>query len=393
MSIMTDEELEAELERVRERVRANSGNVVPFKAPPAPDSRPDLLVDSGDLPATTRALRDRIAETRGFLDNGNCPVYIVKRAETGMPIAKEANKHRVVLEAHRVCRPVRRNERREIVETTLPERVAELYLAMAGEWNLPPFNGISCAPLLTNDGGIRVADGYDKATGLWCHNIPTVDVPASPTLEQAKDALLILRDMFRTFPFADARMYRAPQLGLNVVDLDSKPGLDEASYLAGLMTGVCRQSLDLAPGLLITAPPFSGAGTGKGLLAKAASAIGSGFKPDALTAGHDHIEMDKRLTSELIRAAPSIFLDNVNGKDLRSDTLASALTERPARTRVMGTSKTVLINSAAFITITGNGLQITEDLARRFIEPRLDAKLEDPESRPFKDGATRSSKR
>jgi hypothetical protein len=66
-----------------------------------------------------------------------------------------------------------------------------------------------------------------------------------------------------------------------------------------------------------------------------------------------------------------------------SDTLASVLTERPARVRVLGETRMVPLNSTAFVALTGNGLTVTEDLARRFILCELDARCEDPESRPF----------
>jgi hypothetical protein len=105
MSIMTNEELEAELLKVRDRVRAKSGdNVIPLR--PGTDMRPDLVVDKGDLTATAKNLRDLLAKRGRLLDNGNAPIYICEQADGGMPTAKEANKHRIVLEAHRICRPV-----------------------------------------------------------------------------------------------------------------------------------------------------------------------------------------------------------------------------------------------------------------------------------------------
>jgi hypothetical protein len=54
-----------------------------------------------------------------------------------------------------------------LIPVTLPDRVAQMYLDMFGEWNLLPLAGISTAPLLSPDGGIRTADGYDPGTGLW----------------------------------------------------------------------------------------------------------------------------------------------------------------------------------------------------------------------------------
>jgi hypothetical protein len=46
----------------------------------------------------------------------------------------------------------------------------------------------------------------------------------------------------------------------------------------------------------------------------------------------------------------------------------------------------VALNSAAFVAVTGNGLSISQDLARRFLPCELDAHCEDPETRDFAPG-------
>jgi hypothetical protein len=142
----------------------------------------------------------------------------------------------------------------------------------------------------------------------------------------------------------------------------------------------------LAPSFLIEAPALSCAGTGKGLLVRAICAIAFGIRPHAFNAGHGGQELEKRIAADLIEAAPALFLDNVNGAVLRSDTLATVITERPARVRVFGELRMAVLNSTAFVAITGNGLTVSEDLARRFIDCKLDAGCEDPESRPFGPG-------
>jgi putative DNA primase/helicase len=181
------------------------------------------------------------------------------------------------------------------------------------------------------------------------------------------------------------RLYDAT-LELEITDLTQPPGSDESAFLAGLLTAVCRPSLWLAPGLSVTGPPISGAGSGKGMLIRAICAIAFGIRPRAFTGGHDRQELDKRIATELMEAAPALFLDNLNDTVLRSDTLASVLTERPAGVRLLGQSRMLALNSTAFIAITGNGLRVSEDLARRFLFCELDAHCEDPEARPFKPG-------
>jgi hypothetical protein len=273
------------------------------------------------------------------------------------------------------------------VKVTLSTDVANLYLnGLQGEWGLKSFQGITTAPILSDDGSFRTAAGYDEASGLWCHRIPAIDIPERPTKAQAKASLNALRWFFRTFAFADATMKWDRGLRVNVVDLDAPIGLDESSALAALMTSVCRASLILTPGILANAPAISGAGTGKGLWAKAICIIGSGASPRAFTAGHDAEELDKRLTSALVEARPAVFLDNYNAKDLTSDILASALTENPCEVRPLGHTEMVPLHARTLIAVTGNAVTIAEDQVRRWVKIDFDAKCEHPEQRPFAPG-------
>jgi hypothetical protein len=171
---------------------------------------------------------------------------------------------------------------------------------------------------------------------------------------------------------------------LNVVDLKYPPGLAESSFLCALFTAVCRPSLHLAPGVLVSAPAVTGAGAGKGLMVRCIAEVAFGVQPPVFTAGHDQAELDKRLVAALIEGGPMVCLDNVNGITLRSDTLASVLTERPATVRELGRSKMIRLDSAAFISVTGNGVTVAEDLARRYLTVELDPRCEDPEARPFR---------
>jgi len=88
--------------------------------------------------------------------------------------------------------------------------------------------------------------------------------------------------------------------------------------------------------------------------------------------------------AELIEGSPALFLDNLNNTAFKSDLLASAITERPARVRPLGKSQMVPLNASALVILTGNGLTVSEDLARRFIMIEFDPRTEDPEARPFK---------
>jgi len=110
------------------------------------------------------------------------PVKVVRSAEGGRaPVVVPLDKYAVVMEAHRVCRRVRATAEGERLPDTCPEHLANLCLPMRGEQNLKRLVGVSSAPLL--DAGLRVCEGYDTETGLWCAGIPPIDIPDRPSLK------------------------------------------------------------------------------------------------------------------------------------------------------------------------------------------------------------------
>ncbi|AMA59450.1 hypothetical protein BCCGELA001_26385 [Bradyrhizobium sp. CCGE-LA001] len=337
---------------------------------------------------TVAALRDALAAAGGLFERA-VPVCLAFDQIQGGAVAQIMTPDALVLKAHTISRPYVRKERRDgtivEVDARLPRSVATMYLDWRGEWRLPPLNGITSAPQLREDGAINSNEGYDVATGMWCENVPDVGVlvPAKPSRDEAAAAMRRIRETFRTFCFADAEMIGPATGGVATVDTSKPPGRDESSFLAALLTAVCRPSLHLAPGVLLRAAPVSGAGVGKGLLARCICLIAFGREPHAVTAGANADELEKRISAELMGGNPALFLDNLNNIAFKSDLLATAITERPARVRLLGQSQMVPLNASAFVVLTGNGLTVSEDLARRFVTVEFDAGSEDPELRPF----------
>jgi len=345
-------------------------------------SKPDLQVRSDDLSATARELARIIAKSGRVFDRAG-PAKLTQSSSERVPQVKPLTPDSVVNVAHELARPVEKKSQPRFV--TLPHRVARLYLAL-DEWGLLPIKGITTGPLLSSDGSMRLVEGYDDLTATWCCNVPALQLPPIPRFDDAKAALQTLRGAFRTFPFADAATVHSSESDVPLVDLSKSPGYDESVFLVGLLTAICRASLPLAPGLLISAPSISGAGSGKGLLVRAACEIAFGYAPYALNACRDVAELEKRIGAALIEATPVLFIDNVNDIVLRSDLLASTLTEPLVKVRPLGASRMLPLHPTAFVAVTGNGVTLGEDLVRRFIVVDLDPRTEDPESRPHKAG-------
>jgi hypothetical protein len=321
--------------------------------------KPRLLIEDCNPDQTVAALRDILSAADVLYDRG-VPVRLAFDQIQRSTVAQSMSPDALVLMTHAVCRPyVLKAKDGELAEVNakLPRSFGVMYLDWRGEWKLRPLNGIATAPLLQDSGTISSTTGYDLASGMWRQNVPDVTglVPEQPTKDEATAALGLIRDTFKTFCFADAEIIYDPMVGVPVVDVSKPPDRDESSFLAGLMTAVCRPSLYLAPGVMFRAPAISGAGAGKGLLARCISIIAFGREPHAVTAGANAEELEKRIAAELMEAGPALFLDNLNNTAFKSDLLASAITERPARVRVLGRSQMVQLNATAFVILTGNG--------------------------------------
>jgi hypothetical protein len=343
---------------------------------------PQLLIDHANLPMTAKRLAAHLASAGHLFEHGSQVVRIVRTRE-GERIER-LNAYSVVVETHQVCRPVEEKVRRgEVVreDKTLPMPVAHLYLNLGQDLGLPILKGICVAPLLSDDGSINCSAGYDKASGLWCVGVDNPTICDRPAVEDAKSALQLIRRMFASFPFADSVRLNT-DLG-SIVDLSKGPGADESGLLVALMTAYCRPSLSLAPALLIRAPQLSGSGAGKGLLVHAIAEIAFAKRPKAFTSRGDRQELTKRIESALMQCDPMVFLDNCNSELLVSNVLAQVLTENSVNTRPLGQSKMTPLTTNAFVVVTGNAVQLSEDLTRRFLIVDLDAKCENPELRKF----------
>ena len=346
------------------------------------EQKPRLWIEGGHPDRTVGELRDILAQSGRLYDRGT-PVRVVHDQNLSGSVAHAMTADSLALEAHFVCQPYKISKKGEEYDATLPPSIARMYLGWKGQWHLPPLNGVTTAPLLSEDGSIRTARGYDAATGLWCESVPDVAslVPAKPTIDQAAAALMVVRDAFKTFCFADAKTIVIG--GVTVVDLSQPPGIDESSFLVSLLGAVCRASLWLAPGSLIRAAQTSGSGAGKGKLVRCICAVAYGRQPSAVTAGGSSEELEKRISAALLEGGPAVLLDNFNNITLRSASLDSALTERPSKVRQFRTLELVAINTVASVFVTGNGVLLAQDTVRRFVPTELDARMEDPERRNF----------
>lgn len=352
------------------------------------NGKPRLLIEDASPEISVGEISIVLAKDSELFERG-VPVKLVRDPVTKAFVAHVMTADGVVLKTHKNSRPYKLKAVQGVlteVDARVPKYVATMWLDLHGQRNLRSLNGIASVPLLRHDGSMFVTEGYDDITGLWLENMPKLKrmVPKRPTRLEAVRALRTLRDTFQTFAFADAALVEDPQTGSMIVDTGKPPGRDESAFLHALLTAVTRPSLPLAPGVIIRAAATSGAGAGKGLLTRCIVIVAFGHEPHAMTGGNNTEELDKRIGGELMTGRSVLFLDNLNGVTIKSDILASILTESKALHRPLGTSRTVELNTTAFVVLTGNGLTVSGDHARRYMFVELDPRTENPEARLFK---------
>jgi hypothetical protein len=237
-----------------------------------PGQKPRLLIEDCNPDRTIAALRDTLSAVGGLYDRG-VPVRLAFDQIQQGTVAQVMTPDALVLMTHALCRPYVLKAKPDgtvsEVNARLPRSFAVMYLDWRGEWRLAPLNGIASAPLLQDDGTVNSAEGHDPVSRMWCENLPNLaGLVSRPTKDDAAAALQLVRETFKTFCFADAETMDDAAGGVATVDTSKAPGRDESSFLIALLTAVCQPSLHLAPGVLLRAPPMSGAGAGKGLLAR-----------------------------------------------------------------------------------------------------------------------------
>jgi len=169
--------------------------------------KPDLIVHAAERSATARALAHLFANEsppRIFFRIDGTPVFVVRIPNAGAEM-KALTRDHLINFAHDRCQPIKKTEQGR-VEVSLPDRVAELTLAiLTSDGLLPTIVGTTTGPILRPNGDVCCTPGFDPASGLFICDAPTLTLPARPTLEDAKGALRHLRWASRTFAFTDRK--------------------------------------------------------------------------------------------------------------------------------------------------------------------------------------------
>jgi hypothetical protein len=254
---------------------------------------------------------------------------------------------------------VNTNAKSEAVETEVspPLDVVRDTLSLRG-WQLPPLLSIIEVPVICSDGTIIDKIGYDAKTCLYYHPSPELRVPPvpdTPTESDVKAAKALLLEVICNFPF------------------DSEAS--GANAVAAMLTPIVRPVIDGLVPLAVFDKPQPG--TGASLLADVIAFIATGQTAGMLGGQRKEEEWRKAITTILLSGRSVICVDNIDGV-LDSTSLATVLTARVWRDRILGRNEEVLLPNMATWIANGNNIRLAGDLPRRAYRVRLDAQLAQP---------------
>ncbi|WP_275788222.1 DNA-primase RepB domain-containing protein [Pararhizobium gei] len=332
------------------------------------DGKPEILILPGQLPfAVSRAERALIDAGVPVYQRYDSLVRVVKlpdgNSEDGIrrdngalilkPIATAWLRERFAI----VASWVKVNAKGAKVAADPPPDAANVYLARAGEWEVPFLQAVTQIPTLRTDGSILQEPGYDPRSAIL-YDPGTVEyqvVPENPSKEEAQAALELLFKPFRDFCFA-------------------RP-VDRSVAMAAVLTALVRRMFPSAPLFIIEAPT---AGTGKSLFCETLGIIAMGHKPAMMSQGKTSEEQEKRLSSVLMAGDPVIVIDNCD-RPIEGDFLCSMLTQEWVQPRILGRSEMLRLPTRNLVVATGNNPEVAGDVTRRTLKCRLDAQVERPD--------------
>ena len=252
-------------------------------------------------------------------------------------------------------------KRRMTVDIDPPMQLVRLVLSHERRWAFPRISGVITTPTLRADGSLLATSGYDLQTELYLKSsIALPAISAHPSKEEAKAALVVLKELFAEFSF-------------------KRRAADLSVTLSGLLTALLRGSLPTAPIFLVRADT---PGTGKSYLVDLIATVATGGLCPVITALRNEEETEKRLGAVLLSGSAIVSLDNMT-RDLEGELLCQ-VAERPmVRIRILGKSEMPLVEVHTALFATGNNVGFAGDMVRRGLVIDLEALSERPEKREF----------
>jgi hypothetical protein len=228
----------------------------------------------------------------------------------------------------------------------------------------PVVKGLLVHPLVLSDGRMVERPGFDDRSGLYVHlggeagQVPAGVLSPLEVSDHAGEALALAQDRL-AFLFTLVADY----------EFDAPVDVNRSVAVAALATTLTRKDLDIAPAFLFVGPER---GSGKTTLASICHVIATGQHLPTVTLVKD-ADMNKQMLFSALRGSPAaILIDNILADtELESGDLATILTSPLYEARLYHSQRLGAVPTNVAIFLTGNSVELDEDLASRTLPVRF----------------------
>ena len=270
-----------------------------------------------------------------------------------------------------VSRYVRFDKKRNFTEssetyaTDLPERFASAYNIWESSM-LPVVRHIITAPILLRDGSVMMGDGLDRETGLLYRIDPKLrEVVPDRTRVTEQDVVKALKFLVDDW-LTDCQCSFSGKLVI----------------IAYALTVICRALLPMRPMFMFEAGQR---GSGKTTALSMATVAATGQEAPAAAWSPSDEERRKSLHAYLMTGISALVFDNLpRGEKVSCGALARYCTSKDGSDRVLGSSRSQVVQNATIIALTGNNIVPAGDNASRTVMVRFTSNRPDPENRPVR---------
>ncbi|MFA5525177.1 MAG: hypothetical protein WDA24_12525, partial [Tissierellales bacterium] len=188
-----------------------------------------IRIIDGELPRVVDAAERALADTGCYFQRGGAIVTLQTDPQTDEVYIQTMNSRSLYLALAQATDWQRMDNRKKTWVKKDPPQMSVNILLDAGHYkHLPTLTGLARQPYLRKDGSLVCVPGYDAASQLFgVFNPGEFVISDSPSIEDAKKALLILEELLAEFEFATP--------------------YDRSAALSAILTACIRPSLAASP--------------------------------------------------------------------------------------------------------------------------------------------------
>ena len=319
------------------------------------DDRPVIIINNRQLTEVLADINDAVKTYNNpatLFSRGGHPTWL-RRSEDGMffsEVLGSSDAKIYLSQAALFCRRTVKDDM-EVMTNLFPSlEICQAFLAQ--KQSLPALKSIINFPCFR--GSELQEAGFDESTGYFCasRQKPALDMPLSECKKLLFEELLI------DFPFTEEG--------------------SKTNAIALMLNALIRPMLPEDACTPLFCIDSSSPGTGKGLLAHVCTSFIS--EPSMQVLPEREEELKKSISSLLMSSPTFVIFDNVS-RTIKSQSLASVLTNPVWSDRLLGSTKMLRLPNLATWIVTGNNCLLADEITRRSVYIRLDSNVERPWSR------------